>query len=102
MSILREKVASLASGAPRGTMDYVGNGYARDASGKVYRVKSLEQEEAERRYAQQGGKGREEKFFFNGMERLDYVIEALTTAQCGYLLMLSSYIDFDGLIIRSE
>lgn len=102
MTNLREQVAKLASGAPRGTMDYVGNGYARDTTGKVYRVKSLEQTEAERRYAQQGGKGRKETFFFNGMDRLDYVIEALTTAQCGYLLVLSSYIDFDGLIIRSE
>lgn len=102
MTNLREQVAKLASGAPRGSMEYVGNGYARDVTGKVYRVKSLEQEEAERRYAQQGGKGRKETFFFNGMERLDYVIEALTTAQCGYLLVLSSYIDFDGLIIRSE
>lgn len=102
MSNLRTQVANLASGAPRGTMEYVGNGFARDETGKAYYVKSLEQAEAQRRFAQQNGEGRKETFFFNGMDRLDYVIEALTTAQCGYLLVLSSYIDFDGLIIRSE
>lgn len=83
-------------------MTYHGHGYATDSSGKLYEVKSAEQAEAQRRYNAQGGQGRKETFFFNRMARLDYVIEALTTAQCGYLLILSSYIDFDGLIIRSE
>lgn len=69
---------------------------------ETHYVGSYAQQDAQRRYAMQSAGGRKEAFFFNGMERLDYVIEALTTAQCGYLLVLSSYIDFDGLIIRSE
>ena len=69
---------------------------------ETHYVGSYAQQEAQRRFAIQSEGGRKESFFFNGMERLDYVIEALTTAQCGYLLVLSSYIDFDGLIIRSE
>lgn len=69
---------------------------------ETHYVGSIAQKEAQQRFAMHGGEGRKEKFFFNGMERLDYVIEALTTAQCGYLLVLSSYIDYDGLIIRTE
>lgn len=102
MSRTRDQVAKLASGAPRGTMEYRGHGYATDETGKLYHVQSAEQKEAQERWAAQGGQGRKETFFFNGMDRLDYVIQALTTAQCGYLLVLSSYIDFDGVIIRSE
>lgn len=102
MSNLRNRIDELASGAPRGTMDYIGNGYALDESGKPYYVESVEQRETRRRIMAQKAQGRAEKFFFNGMDRLDYVIQSLTTAQCGYLLVLSSYIDFDGLIIRSE
>ncbi|MBO0602714.1 hypothetical protein I2483_13685 [Sporosarcina sp. E16_3] len=69
---------------------------------ETHYVGSFAQQEAQRRFAIQSEGGRKEKFFFNGMERLDYVIEALTSAQCGYLLVLSSYIDFGGLIVKSE
>lgn len=98
----REQVSHILSGAPRGEMQYRGNGYATDATGKLYEVKSAEQAEAQRRFTAQQGQGRKHTFFFNGMDRLPYVSDALTLAQSGYLLILASYLSYDGVIVRSE
>lgn len=69
---------------------------------ETHTVRSIAQSEARQRFAMAKKGGRKESFFFSGMVRMDYVIDALTTAQCGYLLVLSSYIDYDGLIVRNE
>lgn len=101
---LQRRLSDITSGAPVGTIDYYGQGYAKDERGFLYFVKSVEHEETRRRIAKQKAEGRREGFVFNVMENLPYVANALTSAQCGYLLVLSTYIkyDSDGIIIRSE
>jgi hypothetical protein len=48
-------------------------------------------------------KGRNAGFTFASMDDIHYVIERLTTAQCGYLLVLQCYVDYDGgRIVNSE
>lgn len=68
------------------------------APAESHRAVSLQQSEAYRKLAE----GRKHTFFWNGMERLDYVIESLTFAQCGYLLVLASYMNYDGMLVKSE
>ena len=102
MSNLRKQVAKLVSGEPRHSLEYVGNGYAVDATGKPYYVESVEQRETRRRIMAQKGQGRSESFVWSRLDGLPYVIDSLTTAQCGHLLMLSTYVDYDGLLIRNE
>src|SRR5690606_32298952 len=99
MSNLRNQIAQLSSGAPRRTLTYKGNGYAVDETGKPYHVESVVQRETRRRIFAQKGAGRSESFVWSRLEGLPYVIDSLTTAQCGHLLMLSTYVDYDGLII---
>jgi hypothetical protein len=41
-------------------------------------------------------KGRNAGFTFTSMDDIHYVTERLTTAQCGYLLVLQCYVDYDG------
>ncbi|WP_143766575.1 hypothetical protein [Paenibacillus odorifer] len=41
-------------------------------------------------------KGRNAGFTFTSMDDIHFVIERLTTAQCGYLLVLQCYVDYDG------
>src|SRR5690606_37778255 len=101
-SNLRNQIAQLSSGAPRRTLTYKGNGYAVDETGKPYHIESVEQRETRRRIMTQKGAGRTESFVWSRLDGLPYVIDALTTAQCGHLLMLSTYVDYDGLIIRNE
>lgn len=55
-------------------------------------------ERMEQRQQLNGG----EQFIFNIMSNVPYVSSVLTAAQCGYLLVLSTYIDWDGRLIRSQ
>ena len=102
MSNLRKQVANLISGEPRRSLKYVGKGYAVDETGKPYYVESVEQRETRRRIMAQKGAGRSESFVWSRLDGMPYVIESLSTAQCGHLLMLSTYVDYDGLLIRNE
>lgn len=97
-----KRIKEIISGEPRRSLSYIGNGYAIDETGKPYYVESVEQRETRRRIMAQQGQGRKRPFFWNRMEGLPYVIESLTFAQSGYLLILSSHIDYDGMLIRSE
>src|SRR5699024_6712535 len=99
---LAERIRRLASGEPRHSLNYVGNGYAVDTTGKPYYVESVEQRENRRRIFAQGGEGRKRTFVWNRMDGLPHVINSLTTAQCGYLLVISSHVDYDGMLVSSE
>lgn len=52
----------------------------------------------EQRQQSSGG----ERFIFNVMANVPYVSSVLTAAQCGYLLVLSTYIDWDGKLVKSQ
>src|SRR5690625_1289579 len=67
-----------------------------------YTLRNRKSDEAYRNIKSYDGEGRQEAFFFNRMNNLDYAMASLTTSQCGFLLVLSSYIDYDGLLINSE
>lgn len=95
-------VKRLLSGDPIGNVRYYGNGLGMDDQGRVFTLKSAEQERAQQRYAAQKGRGRKHTFTFSGIERLPYVSDALTYAQSGYLLILASYLNYDGVIVRNE
>lgn len=100
--LLQRKLSNITSGAPIGTIEYYAHGYAKDERGFLYSVKSVEQEEIRKRIAKQRASGRKEKFVFTVMDNVDYVSNALTSAQCGYLLVLSTFINYNGLIVTSE
>lgn len=102
MSSIRRQVSALIDGKPRRSLTYAGNGYAVDETGKPYHIESLDQREARRRIMAQQGKGRDRTFFWNRMVGLPYVAEALTFAQSGYLLILSSHVNYDGLLVNNE
>lgn len=102
MVSLRKHVDILTSGAPRRTLTYKSNGYAVDETGKPYHVESVEQRDTRRRILAQKGAGRKRSFVWNRMDGIPYVIDSLTTAQCGYLLVLSSHVNYDGLIVNNE
>lgn len=99
---LTQQVQRLLSGAPVGTIERVSGNYGRDEQGRVFFIESVEQREASRRIAKQKAEGRKERFVFNAMDKMPYVGDVLTSAQCGYLLVLSTYINYDGLIVTSE
>lgn len=99
---LRSKMNAIRSGAPRGTLEYVTNGYAVDETGKPYHVESVEQRETRRRIMAQKGEGRTRSFVWNRMENITEVTDNLTPAQCGHLLVLSSFINYNGLLVKSE
>lgn len=63
-------------------------------------IRHKSQDDGYRRMKERKGRGR--SFFWNGLERMPIVSEALTPSQSGYLLVLSSYINYDGLLVRSE
>jgi hypothetical protein len=99
---MNESLSKLASGAPRGSITRTNGNYGRDELGTPFYIESVAQREARLRYAKQKGEGRKESFFFSVIERMHYVANALTPAQCGYLLVLTSHVNFDGLLVRSE
>lgn len=106
MNATQRKMKEILSGAPKGAMDYFGNGLARDERGMVFKVESLARVEAKAKYAAaqeaiENG-GRSASFVFNVMDNMGYVGNVLTSAQCGYLLVLSTYINYDGLLVTSE
>jgi hypothetical protein len=99
---LNESLSKLASGAPRGAIERTGGNYGRDEIGTPFYIESVAQRETRRRFAKQKGEGRKESFFFSVIERMHYVTSVLTPAQCGYLLVLTSHVNWDGLLVRSE
>jgi hypothetical protein len=99
---LNEDLSKLLNGAPRGTITRTSGNYGYDETGKPFYIESVEQREVKRRMAKQKGEGRKESFFFSVMERMHYVSNVLTPAQCGYLLELTSHVNWAGLLVRSE
>lgn len=70
-----------------------------------YTITSPEQRQASKKYfareeARQLGRG--EGFVFNVMDNVPHVSKKLTAAQCGYLLVLSTYINYQGALVTSE
>lgn len=99
---LNAHLSKLSSGAPRGSITKFSGNYGRDEIGTPFFIQPLAQREAGRRIMRQNREGRKDSFFFSVMERMNYVTSVLTPAQCGYLLVLTSHVDFEGLLIRSE
>lgn len=99
---LNAKLSQLSSGAPRGQITRTHGNYGRDEIGTPFFIQPLAQRETVQRIMKQKREGRKEGFTFNVMENLPYVSSVLTSAQCGYLLVLSTYITYDGLIVNNE
>jgi hypothetical protein len=99
---LNADLSKLASGAPRGQITRTNGNYGRDELGTPFYVESVAQRETRSRIGKQKGEGRKESFFFSVIERMHYVASALTPAQCGYLLVLTSHVNWNGLLVRSE
>lgn len=97
-----KRIKEIINGAPRRTLSYVGNGFARDETGKAFYIESVEERENRRRIMAQKGEGRKRSFVWNRMETINEVTESLTPAQCGHLLVLTSFINYEGLLIKSE
>lgn len=99
---LNAALSKLSSGAPRGQITRTSGNYGRDETGKSFFIQSVEQRENAKRIMKQKRQGRDENFFFSVMERMHYVTSVLTPPQCGYLLVLTSHVNWNGLLIRSE
>lgn len=102
---LAQQVRQLKAGKPVGVLTYHGGNSARDERGVIFRVQSYDQLEADqvrRRIFKQRMEGRKAGFTFNAMDGMKYVGQTLSTAQCGYLLILASYLNYDGVLVRSE
>lgn len=71
-------------------------------TGQGYTIESPEQKAAKKRYAieeQAKAEGRKHDFTNANMTHLHEVYSVLTTAQCGYLMLLQCYIDYETAII---
>lgn len=64
------------------------------APASTHKVVNLKQ--ADTYHERESFKGRQSDFTFVDMEELHEVISALSTAQCGYLLVLQCFADYDG------
>lgn len=67
-----------------------------EVGGADYYVRHRNQDAAYHQIQTQ--KGRSEAFFFNGTDQMREAASVLTLAQSGYLLLLASYIDYNGVI----
>lgn len=101
-SDLVKRLRNITTGEPVGDIKNYGNGYGKDSRGFVFKIEPAEQNETRRRIAKQKAEGRKEGFTFNVMDNMAYVSSVLTSAQCGYLLVLSTYINYEGMIVNSE
>lgn len=99
---LNAELSKLVSGVPRGQITRISGNYGKDEIGTPYFIQSVKQRETQRRIIKQKGEGRKGSFFFSVMDRMSYVTSVLTPAQCGYLLALTSHVNFEGLLVRSE
>lgn len=83
-----------------GVFSYVDeNGEARiSAPADTHRVVSYAQTEAYKaeQEREQWRKGRQPSFTVSNMKTIHEVYDVLTTAQCGYLMLLQCYVSFDG------
>jgi hypothetical protein len=71
------------------------------APAETHKVVSLAQYHAQHERA--GFKGRQSDFTFTAMDAIHEVISVLTTAQCGYLLVLQCYVDYtDGRLLKGR
>lgn len=99
----RRRFARLRRDSVKGVLTPGHGRYAHDESGKAYVFKSLEQLIKDRKfYATKANGGRNEAFIWSVIKNVDYVVQALTASQRGYLLLLSTHIDYEGRLIRSE
>lgn len=71
------------------------------APAETHRVVNIAQAEAHR--DREEFKGRQADFTFAAMEAMHEVIDVLTTAQCGYLLVLQCHVDYgSGRLVRAD
>lgn len=99
---LNANLSKLSSGTPRGQITRMSGNYGLDELGTPFYLQPVKQRETQRRIMKQKREGRKGSFFFSVMDRMSYVSSVLTPAQCGYLLVLTSHVNFEGLLIRSE
>jgi hypothetical protein len=71
------------------------------APAETHRVVNIAQAEAHKQ--REDFKGRQADFTFAAMEAMHEVIDVLTTAQCGYLLLLQCYVDYgSGRLVHAD
>lgn len=102
MEDLKKRVRQLRAGRPVGTLTYNGGNSVRDERGVIFRIQPSESEAQRRRMYAQKMAGRKAGFVFCVMPSMRYVGQVLTASQCCYLLVLSTYMDYEGRLVRSE
>ncbi|GAB6451361.1 hypothetical protein CQZ91_21615 [Bacillus cereus] len=65
-------------------------------------IRTKKQEKAYEERIRREDSRQQNKFTNTNMNSIDYISEHLTNAQIGYLMMLESYIDYDGKLIFSQ
>lgn len=94
------KLNEVISGKPIGDLTPTSGEYARDEAGRIFVYTPVEVREARRRHFAKVRGRSAEPFFWSVMKNVDYVVNALTPPQRGFLLLLASYIDYEGRIMR--
>ncbi|WP_269409619.1 hypothetical protein [Lentibacillus daqui] len=93
MGEIGNKVASLTSEEPIGIITPRSDTYGVDEAGRAYVYESIESKERKRLYASY--KRDKRHFTFTHMQRVLEITESLTNKQCGYVLMLQPYIQYE-------
>lgn len=105
MDDLKRRMSTIQTDKPMGTIEVLSGGWGRDERGVLFELTSedeLRAREERQRAKAQDFSGRKESFYLSAMKNLEIVIDALTVAQSGYLLVLACYMDYDGLLIRTQ
>lgn len=88
----KQRMKQIVSGAPAGDLTPIGNGYARDNMGRIYRIKSIEAIEESNKY---GYMRRDKRHFtFSHMQEMIDATSKLSNKHAGHMLMLLPYIQY--------
>lgn len=96
------KISDVLYDKPGKRLEHTQGYYYRDENGKIFEARSLAQKEAARARQFAESRSDESPYVLNAMKRLNFVIDVLTPAQCGYLLMLACHLNYENIIVKSR
>jgi hypothetical protein len=99
---LATKLTDILYDKPGKQLEHAQGNYYRDENGRVFEARSLAQLDGIKKRKQAEARSDESPYMLNAMKRLNFVIDTLTPAQCGYLLMLACHMNYEGTVVKSR